>query len=186
MPTVTPTGYGHMTAMGIRCRQTHCTSGRHLPVTVAVHSRPMGRIQVQTTINATPEQVWASLEDVATHVQWMADAEAIRFRSDQTSGVGCVFECDTKVGPLRLTDVMEITEWVDGSIMGVRHTGLVTGTGRFELVPDGDAHTTFTWDEKLVFPWWMGGPVGGVVGGVILRQLWKGNLRRLKATVEAR
>lgn len=144
----------------------------------------MGRIQVQTTIDATPDRVWASLEDVATHVQWMADAEAIRFTTDQTSGVGCVFECDTKVGPLRLTDVMEITEWVDGSIMGVRHTGLVTGTGQFELFADGDQRTTFTWDEKLVFPWWMGGPVGGVVGGVILKQLWKGNLKRLKAIVE--
>ena len=44
------------------------------------------------------------------------------------SGVGTRFECDTKIGPITLTDVMEITEWKPGKAMGVRHTGLITGT----------------------------------------------------------
>ena len=41
----------------------------------------------------------------------MADAVAIRFETEQTRGVGTKFLCDTKVGPIRLTDQMEITEW---------------------------------------------------------------------------
>src|SRR3546814_14870314 len=72
---------------------------------------------------APPDAVWRDLEDLATHSEWMADAVAIRFLTDQRSGVGTTFECDTKVGPIRLTDVMEITEWRPGKAMGVRHTG---------------------------------------------------------------
>ena len=46
--------------------------------------------------------------------------------------------------------------------------------------------TEFLWDEELVFPWWMGGPLGGRVGAVLLAQIWKRNLRDLKRMVEAR
>ena len=145
----------------------------------------MSEIRVSVVIDATPAQVWADVEHVASHVEWMADAEAIRFLSEQTQGVGTTFECDTKVGPLRLTDVMEITEWEPGARMGVRHVGLVTGTGVFTLAPVGDSATAFTWTEDLRFPWWMGGPVGGVVGGRIMRWIWKRNLTALKARIES-
>lgn len=116
----------------------------------------------------------------------MADAVAIRFLSSQREGVGTRFDCDTRVGPLRLTDRMEVTEWNPGRAMGIRHVGLVTGTGRFTLRRAGLRRTKFTWDERLVFPWWMGGPIGGVVAAPVLRRVWKGNLRRLAAKVEGR
>lgn len=151
----------------------------------------MARITVSTTIEASPAEVWAAVEDVGSHVEWMADAEAIRFTSGTTSGVGTTFECDTRVGPLRLTDLMEITRWDAGRAMGVRHVGLVTGEGTFTLAPAGARRfrrrsaTRFEWSERLVFPWWMGGPVGGIVGGRIMRLIWKRNLRRLKEIVEA-
>lgn len=149
----------------------------------------MARITVSTTIDASPAAVWAAVEDVGSHVEWMADAEAIRFTSDRTSGVGTTFECDTRVGPLRLTDEMEITQWRPGKAMGVRHVGLVTGEGAFTISPAGSRFrrqqaTRFEWSERLVFPWWMGGPIGGVVGGRIMRLIWKPNLARLKAIVE--
>ena len=129
-------------------------------------------------LKATPEEVWADIARVGSHVEWMADAVAIRFLSDQTSGVGTAFECDTRVGPLRLTDVMEVTEWAPPSVMGVRHTGVVTGSGRFTLVraPDG---TRFQWEEVLVFPWWLGGPVGAFASAPLLRWVWRRNLARL-------
>jgi Polyketide cyclase / dehydrase and lipid transport len=149
----------------------------------------VARITVSTVIEASPAEVWAAVEDVGSHVEWMADAEAIRFTSPGTSGVGTTFECDTNVGPLRLTDLMEITQWDPGRAMGVRHVGLVTGEGVFTLSPAGGRlrrrrATRFEWSERLVFPWWMGGPVGGAVGGRIMRLVWKRNLRRLKAIVE--
>jgi hypothetical protein len=145
----------------------------------------MGRIRVSTIIDAPPAQVWEEVRHIERHVDWMADAVEIRFTSRRRSGVGTTFDCLTKVGPIRLTDKMEITEWRDAKLMGVRHVGLVTGTGRFTLTKARGSKTRFTWDERLRFPWWMGGPVGGVVGGRIMRQIWKKNLRILKALIES-
>ena len=114
----------------------------------------------------------------------MQDAVAIRITSPRTTGVGTTFECDTRVGPLKLTDRMEITEWRERKAMTIRHTGLVRGIGRFTLKarPGG---TLFTWEERLRFPWWLGGPLTGVVASPVLRQIWKGNLAQLKERVES-
>jgi hypothetical protein len=146
----------------------------------------MAGIVVSIDIDATPAQVWQVVEPVERHIDWMHDAVAIRFTGEQTRGVGTEYLCDTKVGPLKLVDRMEITEWVPGEVMGVRHTGLVTGSGRFSLTPiDLGRRTRFTWAEQLVFPWWMGGPVGAFVGGkVVLRAIWRRNLRGLRRQVE--
>ena len=141
----------------------------------------MSNIKVSIEIEATPEKVWQIVEPIERHVDWMHDAVAIRFTSDQKRGVGTAFLCDTKVGPIRLTDKMEITEWVPGKAMGVKHIGIVTGTGVFTLEPlNNGARTLFKWEEKLVFPWFLGGPLGAFTGGkVVLRQIWKRNLRGL-------
>lgn len=144
----------------------------------------MSRIRVSTTIDADRRAVWRAVEDVASHVEWMGDAVAIRFTSRRHAGKGTTFECDTKVGPFRLTDLMEITEWSAGHAMGVRHVGLVTGEGVFTLRRARGGRTRFTWEERLAFPWWMGGPVGSLAGGLVLRQVWKRNLANLKALVE--
>ena len=138
-------------------------------------------------ISATPGQVWKVVEPVESHIEWMHDAVAIRFQTEQHRGVGTSFLCDTKVGPIKLVDRMEITEWATDSAMGVRHTGLVTGTGRFTLTPiDLGRRTRFGWDESLTFPWWLGGPIGAFIGGrLVLRSIWKRNLRNLKGIVES-
>ncbi len=143
----------------------------------------MSNIKVSIEIDATPEKVWQIVEPIERHVDWMHDAVAIRFTSDQTRGVGTAFLCDTKVGPIRLTDKMEITEWVPGKAMGVKHIGIVTGTGVFTLESlSNGMRTLFKWEEKLVFPWFLGGPLGAFVGGkIVLRQIWKRNLRGLAA-----
>jgi Polyketide cyclase / dehydrase and lipid transport len=145
----------------------------------------MARVRASVVIEATPAEVWHAVEDISTHVDWMHDAVAIRFTSAQRSGVGTTFDCDTKIGPLRLVDRMEITAWEPEKVMGVRHVGLVTGTGAFTLRPAAERRTEFLWDETLVFPWWMGGSLGGRVGAVVLAQVWKRNLRDLKRQIEA-
>jgi hypothetical protein len=88
----------------------------------------------------------------------------------------------TVIGPIRLTDRMEITEWVPGRAMGVRHDGLVTGSGRFTITPlDGQRRSRLAWDEELRFPWWLGGRIGERIGGpLVLRRIWAGNLERLR------
>jgi uncharacterized protein YndB with AHSA1/START domain len=145
----------------------------------------MAGIRVGITIDATPSQVWKVVEDVGSHVDWMHDAVAIRFTSSRRRGVGTTFDCDTRVGPFELTDKMEITEWRPRRVMGVRHVGVVTGTGRFTLRPRPGGRTRFTWKERLYFPWWMGGAPGAAVGGEVLRLIWKRNLRELKRLVES-
>lgn len=146
----------------------------------------MSQIRVAIEIDAPPARVWEVVEPVERHVDWMHDAVAIRFTGDQTRGVGTEFLCDTKVGPIKLVDRMEITEWTPGEVMGVRHIGLVTGSGRFTLEPiDLGRRTRFVWQEELTFPWWLGGPLGAYIGGkVALRPIWKRNLRGLKRLVE--
>ncbi len=136
---------------------------------------------MSTIVDATPAEVWADVQDISSHVEWMADATAIRFLGGQTSGAGTRFECDTKVGPITLTDIMEITEWVPGKVMGVRHTGVVTGTGRFTLKKASRGRTQFQWREKLVYPLWLGGPVGAFLSKPVLRWIWRRNLTRLAA-----
>jgi len=144
----------------------------------------VSRIKVSTVIDAAPRQVWAAVEDIGTHTRWMEDAVDIRFTSGRRSGVGTTFDCDTRVGPISLTDRMEVTEWSPRRAMGIRHVGLVTGTGRFTLRRTVAGRTRFTWQEDLSFPWWLGGRVGGVVGGRVLAMIWRRNLRNLKALIE--
>ena len=147
----------------------------------------MSQLSVAIEISAPPADVWKTVEPIENHVEWMHDAVAIRFEGDQQRGVGTRFLCDTKIGPIRLVDRMEITEWVPDSAMGVRHVGIVTGIGRFTITPiDFGRRTRFGWNEALVFPWFLGGPIGALVGGrLVLRPIWRRNLRALKKIVEA-
>jgi len=146
----------------------------------------MPRIVVEQTVDAPPPVVWGRLADIADHVSWMADAASIRFTGDRRTGVGTTFECETRIGPLRTLDVMEVTEWDDGRALGVRHRGLVTGTGRFTVGPAGADRTRVVWDEDLAFPWWLGGALGGLAARPVLRAVWRGNLRRLAGRVADR
>jgi len=147
----------------------------------------MSRITVAIDLNASPARVWEIVEPIERHIDWMADAVAIRFEGEQTRGVGTKFLCDTKVGPIKLTDHMEITEWIPGGAMGVKHTGLVTGSGIFTIAPlDDGRRTRFTWSEELRFPWWLGGRLGEIVGGgLVMKAIWRRNLTRLQRLVEA-
>jgi hypothetical protein len=113
----------------------------------------------------------------------MDDAVAIRLTSGPRGGVGTTFECDTKVGPFRLLDRMEVTEWKPRRCMGIRHKGVVTGSGRFTLRRRRGG-TMFTWQERLRIPLWAGGPFGGAVARPVLRRVWRRNLANLKAMVE--
>lgn len=146
----------------------------------------MPGITVSTLIDAPVQRVWEIVEPIERHVDWMADAVAIRFVNEQTRGTGTRFLCDTKIGPFTLVDEMTITSWEPNRAMGVTHTGVVTGTGEFTLAPEGEDRTRFTWTEALRFPWWLGGPLGALVGGqIVLKLVWRRNLKRLKKLVES-
>ena len=138
----------------------------------------MRTIEVRRRVRADVETVWDALADIAAHVEWMADAVSIRFTSATTEGVGTTFVCVTKVGPIRLLDRMEVTEWVPQQAMAVRHTGIVTGEGRFTLTPVGD-RTELAWRESLRLPWWL----PSWPAAIVLRQIWRWNLRSFERTL---
>jgi hypothetical protein len=143
----------------------------------------MVTVRVSTEMPVGRDRVWAALARLEDHVEWMQDATAIRFQSAQRRGVGTTFECDTKVGPIRLTDTMEVTEWEDGVRIGVRHRGAVSGTGRFSLADAAGPATMVEWEEQLSFPWWLGASVGAGLAKPLFGALWRGNLRRLRRLV---
>lgn len=146
----------------------------------------MPGIYVSIVIDRPVSAVWAAIEPVERHVDWMADATAIHFHGEQTRGVGTRFTCDTKVGPVRLQDEMEVTEWEPQQSMGVRHQGVVTGTGKFTLQRSVGGGTLFAWEEELEFPWWLGGRLGERIGGpLVLKRIWRRNLQNLKQQLEA-
>jgi hypothetical protein len=139
-------------------------------------------IHLCTEIPAAPPEVWAVVEPIETHTRWMADAERITFVGARMQGVGTEFDCLTRIGPLRTTDRMRVTEWEPGVAMGIEHRGAVVGRGRFTLsaTPDG---TEFCWREVLTFPWWMGGSVGERAAKPVLERVWRANLARLRTLV---
>jgi len=142
-------------------------------------------IHISVDIDAPLELVWAEAAALANHVEWMRDAAKIDFIGDQTSGVGTKMEVLTVFGPLHTSDIMEVTEWVEGKRIGVRHSGVVTGRGAFELAELGPNRTRFTWAEELTMPWYFGGSLGAPISGSVLKAVWKVNLRQLKERVEA-
>lgn len=144
----------------------------------------MAHVSMSVTIGAAPAVVWKHVSDLASHPQWMHDAVAIRFVSEARSGPGVVMDCDTKVGPVKLTDRLVVTEWVEGRAISIRHAGAVTGTGRFALAAADHGCTLFSWAEDLRFPWWMGGPAGATAARPVLAWTWRRNLSTLRSLIE--
>jgi uncharacterized protein YndB with AHSA1/START domain len=143
------------------------------------------KIKVGVVIDAPPETVWQTVEQIERHVEWMADAVSITFTSTSRRGAGTQFDCVTRLGPFRTTDRMTVIQWTPRRAIGIEHHGLVKGWGRFALSRRRGNRTRFTWIERLRFPWWMGGPVGALAAKPILRAVWRRNLATLKQLVEA-
>lgn len=127
--------------------------------------------------------VWAELSDLASHPEWMSDAGSIEFLSEGRQGVGTLIRASTEVGPIRLSDTMRVIEWEELGRITVEHVGPVTGSGSFQIRPV-DEGTELRWIETLIFPWWLGGPIGAAVARPILGRIWRGSLEKLRARVE--
>ena len=134
---------------------------------------------VAVLIDAPLERVWAAVADLASHVDWMADAERIDLTGPQHEGVGTLMKVLTRIGPLTTTDVMEVTVWEPPRRIAVAHKGLVSGTGEFRLDPVAGG-VVVTWAEQLDFPWQFGGLLGAALTRPLFRWIWKGNLKRLR------
>jgi len=142
-------------------------------------------VEVSVWIAASPEMVWSELECIEDHALWMSDATGIGFVGDQRRGVGTRLRVATRVGPFRMTDDIEFTEWEPPTTMVVRHLGPVSGTGRFEIMPSAEG-ATLTRIEMLELPWFLGGPLGRAVVLPTLTRIWSRDLRRLRDRISSR
>ena len=141
--------------------------------------RHFTRVRIAHTIKAPRTAVWAELRQLDRHVLWMKDAESIAFHSDQREGEGTTFTCKTKIGPFRTNDVMTITSWIEEREMTVHHKGLITGAGRFVVRGDHGRPCVIRWEERLSFPWYLGGNLTGTFAKPIFKAIWRRNLDRL-------
>lgn len=126
--------------------------------------------------------VWDALADLGSHASWMKDAESIEFTTETRRGVGAVLEVETRIGPFRTLDVLEVTGWDEGESIDVEHRGLVTGVGTLAASP-ANGCTRVSWVEELRFPWWLGGAVTAVIAKPVLAATWRGNLERLEESL---
>jgi hypothetical protein len=142
------------------------------------------RIEISTVINKPLNVVWDEVKIVENHVNWMEDAVKIDILSENNSGLNTKMNVLTKVGPITLNDIITVTEWKEKESIGVIHEGIVTGEGVFYLTSLDESKTKFQWVEILKFPFYLGGPLGEIFGGLILKLIWKKNLKNLKEIIE--
>jgi len=135
-------------------------------------------VEVSVVVPAPIEDVWADLAQLESHSEWMRDAEAIEFLTDQRAGVGTRIRVPTRVGPLTTVDEMQFTAWEPPHRMAIDHQGKFSGQGEIALQETLEG-TVVTWRERVKFPWTFAGPIGEFVAAPILRWIWKKNLEAL-------
>lgn len=126
----------------------------------------MAHLEIRKFIPASPDAVWAVLEDLEHQKSWMVDVRKLDVVTDAKRGEGVVMRVTSELfGQPVVKDVMTITGWEPGRRMDVRHSGQFQGTGSFILdrVHNG---TILTWVEDFDAPF---GPLGEATFAAIVR-----------------
>ena len=144
----------------------------------------MARIEVWRVMDAHRPVVWEALADLASHAGWMRDARSVEFLGSRTRGVGTRLTVETRVGPFRTLDLLEVTGWEEGQSISVTHRGLIEGEGVLSVEDAGNG-SLVRWVERLSFPWWLGGPVTAWLARPLLGAVLRGDLRRLDSLVSS-
>lgn len=90
---------------------------------------------------------------------------------------------DTRIGPFRVSDVMEVTRWEEPRLIEVAHRGLLVGRGHFKLDALAGG-TRVRWVEELSFPPWLGGAVTALLARPVLAWIWRRDLAAFRRLVE--
>ncbi len=116
----------------------------------------MKEYRASTTINASPEAVWAILTDGAAYPEWEPNTVRIEGRI----APGEKLTAFSTLSPGRAFPV-KVTQFIPGQKMtwtGGMPLGLFTGERSFTLMPRGDGATEFTLREVFT------GPLLGLLG----------------------
>lgn len=155
-------------------------------MTESIWERLVARIEATTHVEAPPQRVWDVLVDWERQADWMVDARSVTVLSPQREGRGVVVRCRTNIVGFVVNDDLEVTEWDEPAILGVRHRGpVLQGVGAFELTetPYG---TRLLWWEEADAPL---GAIGDAVAGLVLvpwvNRVFRRSIARLKRVCES-
>ena len=142
----------------------------------------MGKISVETTINATPEAVFAYVADVAKHPEWGQHQNAATRRSGGEVGVGTVYDTiNHQFGEQKET--VTVTDYSPGEVFGFDASGVLgIAHHSFELTPAGSG-TKLTKTMQMRKPKFLArlsAPMIAMQQPKALRE----DLRRIKARLE--
>jgi uncharacterized protein YndB with AHSA1/START domain len=142
----------------------------------------MGKISVETTINASPEAVFAYVADVAKHPEWGQHQNAAIKRGDDTVGVGTIYDTiNHQFGEQKET--VTVTDYVPGKLFGFDGLGVLgVAHHSFELTPAGSG-TKLTKTMQVTKPKFLArlsAPMIALQQPKALRE----DLRRIKAHLE--
>lgn len=116
----------------------------------------MGRIESFVTASAPVDFAFAYTAEYGNLPKWMLGISQIEAVTEQTRGVGALFDTEVDLGPKKLPLRLEVVEWVEGKTLGFRAANKIPGivgtmsTWRFEELSDGGTQITATceWETR--------------------------------------
>jgi len=110
-------------------------------------------LTVPVDVNVPAEAVWRKVTDWEGQGDWMLATRVEVTGAGDGRRAGATLTAVTGVGPLGVTDRMEIVEWDPPRRCVVRHLGrVVRGEGVFEVVPLDASRARLLWSELLDLP----------------------------------
>ena len=143
----------------------------------------MGKITAETTINASPEAIFAYVADVSKHPEWGQHQNATTKRGDGPVGVGTVYDTiNHQFGEQKET--VTVTDYSPGSLFGFDALGVLgVAHHSFALAPAG-AGTKVTKTMQITKPKILARISAPMIAMQQPKAL-KEDLRRIKATLES-
>jgi uncharacterized protein YndB with AHSA1/START domain len=140
-------------------------------------------LRMLVEVNASIEETWAIVADIQLQLAWMVEMREVRITTPGPTGVGTKGEATVRIAGISVTDPVEVVEFQPPHRYAIRHAGLFTGGGLITLEASADGQTTTVrWEETLIPP--ILPELGALVQAPILRQIFQGDLARLKRLVE--
>jgi hypothetical protein len=137
-------------------------------------------------VAAPAEVVWRTVTDWASQGEWMLGTRVRPTGGGDGRRLGATLEAVTGIGPVAVTDRMEIVEWAPPRRCVVRHLGrVVRGEGVFEVLPLGPERARFRWSELLDLPLGRLGALGWPLVRPAFRAGMALSLRRVERRCEA-
>jgi hypothetical protein len=145
------------------------------------------RIELSEPVDvaAPAEVVWQTVTDWASQGEWMLGTRVRPTGGGDGRRLGATLEAVTGIGPVGVTDRMEIVEWTPPRRCVVRHLGrVVRGEGVFEVLPLGPERARFRWSELLDLPLGRLGALGWPLVRPAFRAGMAFSLRRVERRCE--